>query len=201
MTRRKIEQHHKEKLTHKIALALLSSMAAAIVAGLLGYRLNIHSPELYFDASPRPASTLRGYRVDTTITNLGNSAATELVIRYSFDYPILAFDYDYSEGWNGRLPSANISGGVSEKELLLTPPRLLPKDKLEAHFLFAYPFVATNIKVFSRETMGKPLKERVEQLTRRAEFWHKIGVFVQNFFYRLRPPATSSPEQKEKLKQ
>jgi hypothetical protein len=196
MARHKIEHHHKEKLSHKIMLTLFSSVVAAIAAGLLGYFLNFHTPELYYDFSPRPLNTLRGYRVDTEVSNLGNSVATELVVRYSFNYPILLFDYDYSEGFNGCLPSANVSGGVSSKELLLMLPRQLPKDKFTAHFWFAYPFVTANIKVFSKETMGKPLKEHEERLTKRAKFWGS----VQNIFHRAKPPEASTQDQKEQVK-
>ncbi len=189
MARKHKIEHVKEKISQKVMLTILGSCATALVAGLLGYKLNMHVPELYYDIAPRPVSTLQGYQVKTAVSNLGNAAATDLVIRYSFNKPIIGFDYVYSEGFNGKLPSANISGGISEKELLLTPQRLLQSDTLEATFTFAYPVVSGNIRIFSRETSGRPLSERTERLTKRAEFWHKLTLSVQNFFYKVKKPS------------
>lgn len=189
MARRHKLETQKEKLTHKVMLTILSSCATAMIAGLIGYKVNTHVPALYYDIAPRTTSSLQGYQLKTTISNHGNAAATDMIVRYSFNKPIIAFDYTYSEGFNGKLSSANVSGGVSEKELMIAPKRLLQNDTLEATFTFAYPYVSGNIKVFSKETSGKPLSERTEQATKGIALWKSITLSIQNFFTSFKKPS------------
>jgi hypothetical protein len=183
MVRRKNKERtaeiRRQGLVHTLTMAVLPAAMAAMVAGIIGYKLNTRMPELYYEVSPKyvPAhitGVSGGFKIDVNVMNLGNSPATEMTVRYAFNQEILAYDYSYSEGLNGKLPYENVSGGVGEKEVMLTPPRLSPKDKIEAYFVFGRPVINTQVKVFSKETQGKPLSERVEPLSYGAKLWNKI---------------------------
>mgnify|MGYP001605574482 CR=1 FL=1 len=170
----KLKDSPKENILHKVILAILTSITAATAAGVLGYRLNLRTPELYYDVPTQLKSTVLGYKLTTNIYNLGNSSAYDVVIRYTFNKAIIQYDYNYSEGLNGKLSSANVEGGVSEKELILMPRRILPGDTIEASFIFAYPRVSANVKVFSKEVMGRPYSEHQEKNTKGEELARKV---------------------------
>lgn len=175
---------HKENLTHKIMLTALSATIMAIVGGLIGYKLNTRLPELYYQVSPIK-NIGKNYQLNVTVSNLGIAAANELTVRYSFDHKITGLDYSYSEELNGKLPSENVEGGIGNFELRLTPPRLVPKDKIEAKFYFTAPYVNYQIKVFSKEGMGQPYVKWLEKIEQSKKIGKDIVIISKNIFTKL----------------
>ncbi len=189
MKKQKIQ--HKESILHKLILTLISAAATAVIAGFVGYKLNSHLPELYYEISPAltPAYITgigRVYRLDTAILNLGKGPATDLVIRYSFNRNIVIYDYNYSEEFNGKLPTENVKGGTGTKELILKPARLVAKDKLQAAFFFSSPSVKTEIRVIAKEGLASPYSEWQEKITQGAKFGQQMTVTGKHLAYRLK---------------
>lgn len=187
---KKLKQQKQESLTHKIFLTTLSAILTAIVLSVAGYMLNTKLPDLYYQILPAInevsiAKIGKAYRLDTEVLNLGKGPATELTIRYTFNQKIVYYDYNYSEELNGKLPSANIKGGVASKELIIHPHRLLPQDKISAKFIFSSPKIYAKIRVFSKEGMGKPYSTWKEKITSSAKAWHNISLLGQNIAFNL----------------
>lgn len=197
---------HKENLAHKIMLTALSATIMAIVGGLIGYKLNTRLPELYYEVTPQAKQVWlknigKVYELDITVSNLGIAAANELTIRYAFDRKIVSLEYNYSEELNGKLPSANVEGGAGNFELRLTPPRLLPKDKLEAKFFFTTPYVNYQVKVFSKEGMGQPYIKWLEKVEKSKKIGKDILFFGKNIFTKLEKNMQNTKELKNTTNQ
>jgi hypothetical protein len=196
----------KESLAHKIMLTALSATIMAIVGGLIGYKLNTRLPELYYEVTPQVKQVWlknigKVYETDITISNLGIAAANELTIRYAFDHKIMNCDYNYSEKLNGKLPSANIEGGTGNFELLLTLPRLVPKDKLEAKFYFANPYINYQVKVFSKEGMGQPYVKWLEKIEKSKKIGKDIVIISKNIFTKIEKNIQNTKELKNTTSQ
>jgi hypothetical protein len=186
----KKEKHHKESLLHKVVTTAVSAAVMASVAGFIGYKLNSHIPELYYNLEA-PVKQNSRYVVKTEISNVGNSLATEVIIRYTFDQEIYYCNYNYSEGLEGKLPASNVEGGKGKKELLLNVPRMLPEERLKASFVFNKPEVTGSIKVYSKEVVGRPYSEWKEAANVKEKFLHQLAVVTKSLSYRLSRPEIS----------
>lgn len=123
--------------------------------------------------------------VKTQVANLGRGLATDIRIRYAFNQPIRWYFYNYSEGLNGKLPPGNIVGGVSQNELILIVPRLLPNDELPASFAFDTPSVSYTVKIFSKEVVGRPYSQWRDKLSITQKILNNFLVLWKSFLYRF----------------
>lgn len=184
LRRKKNKPEKKETLAHKILMTAFSAGATAIAAGLVGYYLNTKLPELYWHVE-RPVAVNKRYMVRTQVSNLGRGLATDIRIRYACNQPIRWYFYNYSEGLNGKLPPANVIGGVSQNELILIVPRMLPQDEIPASFVFDRPSIDVKIKVFSREVSGQPYAKWQEKLNATQKISGNFSILWKSMRFQL----------------